>query len=85
MPLAPPANTQPPRLWTKAELQPSATNTTINEAGHCTLSNLPYWDATLMVSYDAMHTIGGVVADLFACMGGTINEQAKAYDMSTNG
>lgn len=54
----------------------------------CMFSRLPYWDAGLMASYDAMHTFGGLIMDVFACLGGAINltgDTILEYERNHNG
>jgi hypothetical protein len=46
--------------------------------GTCAFSRLPYWDPMLMASYDAMHTFGGVIKDIFNCLGGASNVTGNA-------
>lgn len=44
----------------------------------CVFSRLPYWDPMLMASYDAMHTYGGLVADIFHYLDGADNLTSEA-------
>jgi hypothetical protein len=82
---APPApTTQAPSMKTKDELDPSSSVAKQEELRPCVFWQLPYFDPTLMVSYDAMHTIAGVLKDVFTCMAGDVSEHCLQYDKLVN-
>lgn len=92
----PSQNAPAPAKRTAEELRP--TNSTNQQAAprHSTSANqseelrrcvfwkLPYFDPMLTSSYDAMHTLGGLVSDLFGCMAGEESEKVRLYELQEN-
>lgn len=61
----------------------TAANNEAQEGSFCAFERLPYWDAMLMASYDAMHAIGDCVKMLFEALTG-ISKNTAAYEHRHN-
>lgn len=81
-------------MRTAAELQPQpagpgsepAYNASQTAAGlkYCAFWRLPYFNPMLMASYDGMHTIAGLMADLFGCMKDVDKANVLRYEAEVN-
>jgi hypothetical protein len=92
----PPVLTGPPPLRTATELRPESEYLANNHEAKLksegvVLWRLPYYfnmGPPLLCSYDAMHTIAGVVEDIFSLIGPSpvrLKQYVKEYEMHCNG
>jgi hypothetical protein len=86
----PAVNTPKPAARTLDQLRPTVDPVTglktpaSDKLKHCVFWELPYFDPTIMASYDAMHTLGGLVKDLFMCMAAADSVNVQLYERTIN-
>lgn len=82
----PPPSTPAPAMLVREALMPvdDAEDEVRRLQGSCQFWRLPYFDPTIMCSYDAMHTFAGVVESLFGCMASGPTHNATTYEETRN-